>query len=284
MASEKITYEFPWRILAPLVVGVNIVGLRRESKLGQSNATPMLAESPLLKRRNTESILITYLWPPKRSFLPWCECACRYIRLCFSFESFEMLSVSFSLSRERDLSFKTWLESLGSKVFGSAFNDAIDPWSTDGESILIDPKFVFTKLKNSLLSRNFTNFPRFPLFSSLQVFVKKVRFMVYSSFRSFFFIIYLFFFFFLTRINLLSEQTTCKFEIHFLLLTNPKFAGSVWYLSLTRLRVPENGCNAMNSRFSDSFALESLRLYTNSRIFRFRRWKYRLIFNKRETR
>lgn len=196
MASEKITYEFPWRILAPLVVGVNIVGLRRESKLGQSNATPMLAESPLLKRRNTESILITYLWPPKRSFLPWCECACRYIRLCFSFESFEMLSVSFSLSRERDLSFKTWLESLGSKVFGSAFNDAIDPWSTDGESILIDPKFVFTKLKNSLLSRNFTNFPRFPLFSSLRVFVKKVRFMVYSSLRSFFFIIYLFFFFF----------------------------------------------------------------------------------------
>ena len=220
MASEKITYEFPWRILAPLVVGVNIVGLRRESKLGQSNATPMLAESPLPKRRNTESILITYLWPPNRSFLPWCECACRYIPLSFSFESFEMLSLalsfyfesfemlslslfllrivrdalalSFSLSRK--LCFKTWLESLGSKVFGSAFNDAIDPWSTDGKSVSIDLKNLrcHGSWKN-LFSREiwliFLNFLYFLRFEKFMV--KKV----YGLFLLLFFFITCLFFF-----------------------------------------------------------------------------------------
>ena len=248
MASEKITYEFPWRILAPLVVGVNIVGLRRESKLGQSNATPMLAESPLPKRRNTESILITYLWPPNRSFLPWCECACRYIPLSFSFESFEMLSLSLSFSFEsfetlslslsfsfesfemlslalsfyfesfemlslslfllrivrdalalsfslsRKLCFKTWLESLGSKVFGSAFNDAIDPWSTDGKSVSIDLKNLrcHGSWKN-LFSREiwliFLNFLYFLRFEKFMV--KKV----YGLFLLLFFFITCLFFF-----------------------------------------------------------------------------------------
>lgn len=206
MASEKITYEFPWRILAPLVVGVNIVGLRRESKLGQSNATPMLAESPLPKRRNTESILITYLWPPNRSFLPWCECACRYIPLSFSFESFEMLSLSLfllrivrdalalSFSLSRKLCFKTWLESLGSKVFGSAFNDAIDPWSTDGKSVSIDLKNLrcHGSWKN-LFSREiwliFLNFLYFLRFEKFMV--KKV----YGLFLLLFFFITCLFFF-----------------------------------------------------------------------------------------
>lgn len=165
MASEKITYEFPWRILAPLVVGVNIVGLRRESKLGQSNATPMLAESPLLKRRNTESILITYLWPPNRSFLPWCECACRYIPLSFSFESFEMLPLSLFLSRAL---FQNMVRIVGKwRYSGQLLTMPLihdQPMENRSRSIQI---CVVTELKNSLLSKNLTNFPRFPLFSSL---------------------------------------------------------------------------------------------------------------------
>lgn len=48
---------------------------------------------------------------------------------------------------------------------------------------------VTVELKNSLLSKNLTNFPRFPLFSSLRV-CKKVRFFVHFSLL----LIYYFFF------------------------------------------------------------------------------------------
>lgn len=125
----------------------------------------------------------------------------------------------------------------------------------------------FALLKNSLLSKNLTNFPRFPLFSSLRV-CKKVRFFVHFSLL----LIYYFFF-----SKLIFRHRTDYVEVW-----NTFFAAhesKICRVSMiSKFNATEkNGCNAMNSRFSNSFALESL-LYTNSRIFRFRRWKYRLIF------
>lgn len=104
-----------------------------------------------------------------------------------------------SLSLER--SFKTWLESLGSKVFGSAFNDAIDPWSTDGESVLIDPNLcslswkILSSREISLIFLDFFYFLRFKFvkkFDQVDLFVSSFIFLIIS------------FYFSLTRINLSS--------------------------------------------------------------------------------